>query len=198
MWCLAECRDNLKQCHSFLKVLAWMNKDSWAEEEDNVMYEDGEDSPSSRKERQKNPLVVKGIEDNVTMVEVSVRVWFTKEFAAIEDDVQGYIDTCFEEANGALANSLVPMRLKHFGTKLYEGEEIFDGGSMLKAFRSDAGKNPATKDAMLNTADAAILLTRLSDVCGIAYFNTIKSPFAMATHSCARYGTNKITTLIFY
>ena len=35
-------------------------------------------------------LMKMGREDDTTMVNVSVAIWFTKEFAAIENDVQGY------------------------------------------------------------------------------------------------------------
>ena len=138
-------------------------------------------------------LLQKGKDDSDTMVEVSISIWFTTEFAAMEEDVQGYINTCFEEANAALANSLVPMRLKHHGTRLYEKEEIYDGEDMLYAF-ADSG----SKDVILNSADASYLLTSKSNVCGIAYFDTVAVPFAMATHSCARYGGDYIPLYYLY
>jgi hypothetical protein len=62
-------------------------------------------------------------------------MWFTNEFAAMEEDIQGYINTCFEEANSAFANSGIPMKLIHHGTKLYKGTEINDGVEMIVAFR---------------------------------------------------------------
>jgi hypothetical protein len=62
-------------------------------------------------------------------------MWFTNEFAAMEEDIQGYINTCFEEANSAFANSGIPMKLIHHGTKLYKGTEINDGVEMIGAFR---------------------------------------------------------------
>ena len=34
-------------------------------------------------------LMNKGIEDDTTVVNVSVAIWFTKEFAEVEDDIQG-------------------------------------------------------------------------------------------------------------
>ena len=120
-----------------------MNKDEWAEKEDMVMMPVEHNAPQDRiLPADQRKLVQKGKEDSDTMAEVSVRVWFTKEFAAMEDDVQGYINTCFEEANAALANSLVPMRLKHHGTKLYDKEEIFDGGAMLNAFTDSDSRGP--------------------------------------------------------
>ena len=38
-------------------------------------------------------LMRKGIEDDTTVVNVSVAIWFTKEFAEVEDDIQGQVDT---------------------------------------------------------------------------------------------------------
>ena len=34
-------------------------------------------------------LMNKGMEDDTTVVNVSVAIWFTKEFAEVEDDIQG-------------------------------------------------------------------------------------------------------------
>ena len=45
-----------------------------------------------------------------------------------------YVDTCFEEANACLKNSLVPMRLVHHGTYPYHGEEFRNAGKMLDMF----------------------------------------------------------------
>ena len=156
-----------------------MNSDEWLKEDSVMLEGNGRRNPSDRDD----DLLQKGKEDSTTIVEVSISIWVTKEFARMEEDVQGYIDTCFEEANAALANSLVPMRLKHHGTRLYEKDEIYDGVTMLKAF-TDSGST----DDILNSADASFLLTSKSNVCGMAWFDTVTRPFAMGTHSCARYG----------
>ena len=136
-------------------------------------------------------LFEKGKTDQTTMVEVSVNIWYTKKFADMEDDVQGYIDTCFEYANAAFSNSLVPMRLKHHGTYLYDGEEIYDGGASLDAFSNSAngracGDRTAVKET-LKSADAAVLLQSNSNVGGIAWVDSFRCPFSMTTHESARY-----------
>ena len=174
------------------QILAKVNREAWVDKDDppEVTYEEdrfvmqvGHNSVEEEKK-----LLQKGKEDNITMVEVSVRIWFTKKFAAMEEDIQGYIDTCFEEANGALANSLVPMRLKHHGTKFYEGDELYEGNAMLNAFMSDAYKNSTTRDYILNTADAAIILVSKSrNLCGMAFANTARIPYGFVAHGCARY-----------
>ena len=135
-------------------------------------------------------LFEKGKTDQTTMVEVSVSIWYTKKFAEMEDDIQGYIDTCFEYANAALTNSLVPMRLKHHGTYLYEGEEIYDGGNSLDAFSHVANRRAcadrtAVKET-LKSADATVLLQSTSNVGGIAWVDSFSCPFSMSTHESAR------------
>ena len=81
------------------------------------------------------------------------------------------------------------MRLVHHGTRVYEGREVRDGGRMLDDFANmDCPRRGQCNDeTVLQSADVAILLTSESDVCGIAYLNSVWHPYAMATHSCARY-----------
>ena len=140
-------------------------------------------------------LVEKGKADKETMVNVSVSIWYTKEFAELEEDVQGYIDTCFEFSNAALAQSLVPMRLKHHGTYLYKGKEIYNGDKSLDAFshvadKTDCADKTAVKET-LKSADATLLLQSRSNVGGIAYQDSFDCPFSMAAHESARYCSNK-------
>ena len=175
-----------------LQVLAWVNKDVYSKvdepiDESNIPSDSGRMMPSDRgimSTEKEDELIQKGKNDKETRVDVSVSIWYTKEFAAMEEDVQGYINTCFAEANGALTNSRVPMRLKHHGTWLYEGEEMKTGQKMLNAFAW--GRNT---DAVLKSADASILLCSdhaATDVCGVAWFNSPRYPFGLARHQCAR------------
>ena len=174
-----------------------MNKATLAEEpEDEPLYGDDYDDDDSMDRARvpvATPLLDRGKADHETMVEVSVRIWLTKGFIDMEEDVQGYIDTCFEEANACLANSLVPLRLRHFGTKVYEGKEIYDLHEFIKTWRSDAAKNATTRNAILNTADTAAMLTGRSEPVGVGYYppknrDTVKIPFAIINHMGARYG----------
>ena len=71
-----------------------MNREGWVDKEPHppeVTFEEDRlvavVGPEYWEEEKK--LLQKGKEDNVTMVEVSVRIWFTREFAAMEEDVQG-------------------------------------------------------------------------------------------------------------
>ena len=67
--------------------------------------QDGSTEPENRKtypSDREDDLIQQGKEDKDTIVEVSVSIWFTKEFAKKEEDVQGYINTCFEEAESLI------------------------------------------------------------------------------------------------
>ena len=191
----------------FLQVLAWVNltegyKHDVSKYEDesgiaNLETEDRNDDASDRTWADdcnyscEQELFEKGKADQTTMVEVSVSIWYTKKFAEMEDDIQGYIDTCFEYANAALSNSLVPMRLKHHGTYLYEGEEINDGSNSLNTFsHSVNGRACADRTAVketLKSADTAVLLQSTSNVGGIGWVDSFRCPFCMSTHGSARY-----------
>jgi hypothetical protein len=69
-----------------------------------------------------------------TVAKISVAIWYTDDFAKRETDIQGYINTCFQEANAGMTNSKIPITLIHHGTKRYTGAEILDGGQMIAAF----------------------------------------------------------------
>ena len=44
---------------------------------------------TNKEEKNIEDLMKRGREDDTTVVDVSVAIWFTKEFAEVEDDVQG-------------------------------------------------------------------------------------------------------------
>jgi hypothetical protein len=161
------------------EVLAMVNSKMF-DTEDTKLTADDDTSDSVRSEEDAQLLEL-GASDRTTKEKISIIIYFTDKFAAMEEDIQGYINTCFEEANAGLDNSEIPIEFVHQGTKLYGGEEIHDGGSMLKAF-----KDSDSKAGILKTADAAFLLTSASTVCGVGYYDTTNVPFAMGTHSCTR------------
>jgi hypothetical protein len=46
-------------------------------------------------------LLDKGRADTTTPVTVSVTMWYTDKFAARENDIEGYINTCFEQGRNS-------------------------------------------------------------------------------------------------
>merc|ERR1712165_249449 len=177
-----------------MEVLAWVNLTegykhdvSKYQDESGIAHLETEDRNDDASDRTwaddcnyscEQELFEKGKADQTTMVEVSVSIWYTKKFAEMEDDIQGCIDTCFEYANAALTNSLVPMRLKHHGTYLYEGEEINDGSNSLNTFsHSVNGRACADRTAVketLKSADTAVLLQSTSNVGGIGWVDSFR------------------------
>ena len=82
------------------QILAKVNKEGWVDKEPHppeITFEEDRLVASVGPEywEEEKKLLRKGKEDNVTMVEVSVRIWFTKKFAAMEEDVQGGISVNF-------------------------------------------------------------------------------------------------------
>ena len=75
------------------QILAKVNREGWVDKDDHPEIPFEEDRLVMSKSREyleeQKKLLQKGKEDNVTMVEVSVRIWFTKKFAAMEEDIQG-------------------------------------------------------------------------------------------------------------
>jgi hypothetical protein len=78
--------------------------------------------------------------DETTLVNVSVAIWFTDDFAERENDIQGYVNTLFQQANAGMTNSRVPIKFIHHGTKRYTGPEFMNGGQMMGAFREGGGE----------------------------------------------------------
>lgn len=72
-------------------------------------------------------LLIKGIEDQETKVDVSVMIYYTKEFAATEPNIDGYLKNMFMSANMAMENSNIPVRLAHHCTEL---ANIGEGNSL--------------------------------------------------------------------
>ncbi len=108
-------------------------------------------------------------------------MYFTEEFAEMESDVEGYAATMVSEANEAYANSGVKITLRLHCLEILDVAEDNDGLVMLKRFAE-------ARDDLLGSADVAFLLVSAldSNVCGIAYLDTVTSPFGVAQHKCAR------------
>jgi hypothetical protein len=127
-------------------------------------------------------LVEKGKADMTTQVEVSVIVYYTREFSEMEPNIMAFVSTCFEEMNAGLANSKIPIRMRHLGTRLYTGAENPDQTKQIYLM-----KDSATKDQLLNTADMACLFMGTSTGAdGIAFTDTTSVPYAIVNHKSAR------------
>ena len=122
--------------------------------------------------------------DNTTIVTYSVMFYYTPEFASITTDIDGYIDQVLDETNQGYENSGIPVRVTRFCIEAATINDIEDTSDFLAAFRVMKG----TVSALKNTADAAALLAKDFNSCGVAYLATATgsgSTVSIATKSCA-------------
>ena len=124
-----------------------------------------------------------GIRDTTTQATYSVMFYYTADFKAITSDIPGYIDQVLAETNQGYANSQVPITVTRFCIEAATINDIQDTGDFIDAFKN---MKPTTS-ALRNTADAAALLSKDFNSCGVAYLNTINSGYTISIcqKSCA-------------
>ena len=106
------------------------------------------------------------ISDNSTIVTYSMMFYYTKEFAEVTADVEGFIDYSVELTNQAYINSKIPVRIKKFCSEEATLSEQNGDAFSLSKFRLMKGSSTATR----NTADIATLFVRgPTFYCGIAW-----------------------------
>ena len=59
-----------------------------------------------------------GVRDQTTIVTFTIKYYYTEAFARHTPDVEGWIDNSIAVVNQVMINSLVPVRVKKFGTEM--------------------------------------------------------------------------------
>ena len=121
--------------------------------------------------------------DTVTIVEFSVKIYYTREFATVTQDIAGYLNLMIAETNQGYINSQVPLRIFIHETEEASMREQDDSTSLLYAFTS----MKSSVEELRGSADTAVLLVNSMNACGIAFLNTISSgnTVAVVMKSCA-------------
>ncbi len=134
-------------------------------------------------QNQTNPVESTITLDTVTIVEFSVKIYYTREFATVTQDIVGYLDLMIAETNQGYINSQVPLRIFIHETEEATMREQDDSTSLLYAFTS---MKSSVKE-LRGSADTAVLLVNSMNACGIAFLNTISSgnTVAVVKKSCA-------------
>jgi len=156
----------LEPCSAFEGCHVW-------KEEDTASFVDGEpeiEDPSDRlltSNRNANALRQQGIDDPDTIVTFSVKYYYTRQFAAVTDDIELYMDQVTAETNQGYINSLIPVRMK---IHCIEAAELDDerGSAMLTTFKNYKG----SVEALRGGADAAALIMGSYNYCGIGYLDS--------------------------
>merc|ERR1711981_47743 len=172
-----------EDCH------VWMELDTDLEEEgyDELDNHNDDNENQNRRNRWYTDLQNQGKEDETTIAEFSVMIYYTPEFAAETPDVQTYVDAVIAETNEGYINSKIPIRAKVHCIELAEDlHDMEDGVDMIYKFQDWGGSN------IRRSADAAALLVADFNVCGIGFMAAYRyqSTITVSQKSCAlRYYT---------
>ena len=102
--------------------------------------------------------------DNDTMAYISVKVYYTREFARETNNVNDFVDKMLAITNQGFLNSKVPITVVKNCIEAADLNDIHDIGDQLTAFQNLKNSHEEIRD----TADTATLLTMMNDACGIA------------------------------
>ena len=102
-------------------------------------------------------------EDNDTMAYISVKVYYTREFARETNNVNDFVDKMLAITNQGFLNSKVPITVVKNCIEAADLNDIYDIRKQLAAFMKLKRSYGEIKD----TADSATLLTMKNDACGI-------------------------------
>ena len=122
--------------------------------------------------------------DNTTIVEYSVKFYYTEELEADTADLDGFLQLVIDETNQGYVNSGIPLRIKAHCPQKVDIAESGDASQLLNALTNlNGGNYETTRDG----ADAAALIVLNLDYCGVAWLNTISSgkTFSVTAKSCA-------------
>lgn len=122
--------------------------------------------------------------DFTTPVVYSVMVYYTPDFESTTPDIRGWVNQVLMLTNQGYANSGIPLSIKLHCLERADIPDRINKYSMLTSFMSMKGKN---SQAILNSADAAVLLVNNLEVCGRAHSHSIsvKETFCVVRKSCA-------------
>merc|ERR1719348_907340 len=153
----------LEPCKAFVGCHVWM-------EEDETNWVDEKSEPLMEAEMRQYPAdpakIQQGKDDSTTIVTYSVMFYYTPEFAAITDDIPMFVSQVIAETNQGYINSRVPLRVKSHCIAAASLRDNYDSSAMLNQF---SNYKPITE--LRNSADAAALLVKKFDSCGIGRLN---------------------------
>lgn len=82
----------------------------------------------------------RGRSDPTTVVTVSVMVYYTRQFASLEKNPEGFVAEAFRDANSALENSKIPIELQLHCTEELDVDEEGDSSTILGNFEESKGR----------------------------------------------------------
>merc|ERR1712142_465120 len=153
----------LEPCKNFDGCHVWKEEDTA-----HMAEEEGEEVPVEMRadelisSQAKAELIQKGKDDDTTIVEYSIKYYYTKEFAEATDDIELYFDQVTAETNQGYINSKIPIRVKIFCIEASTLRDEEQSSTQLDKFVSYKG----SAEALRGSADAAALLLIKTSSCG--------------------------------
>merc|ERR1719228_311294 len=112
-------------------------------------------------------LVQKGKDDDTTVVEFSIRFYYTKEFAKATSDIRLFFNQVLAVTNQGFNNSKIPVKAKIFCIEATNLTDQAEADDLRKNFEKLTGAGVAGRKALLGTADAAALFVVNTNQAGI-------------------------------
>ena len=103
-------------------------------------------------------------EDNDTMAYISVKVYYTREFASQTNNINEFVDKMLALTNQGFLNSKVPITMVKNCVEAADVNDIFEMRKQIAEFRT----LKKSLEDLRDTADTATLLTLKSNLCGLA------------------------------
>merc|ERR1712002_1428964 len=174
----------LEPCRAFKGCHVWMEEDEthWVDEE-SVPETDEERKNAKVNDRQAtSALIQQGRDDSTTVVTYSVMFYYTPEFKAVTDDIPLFVSQVIAETNQGYINSGIPLRVRSLCIK---AATLHDNPNHITMFNQFSQYKPI--DELRNSADAATLLVKKFDSCGVAKPATFKTgkTVSVTMKSCA-------------
>merc|ERR1719167_1267246 len=174
----------LEPCKAFKGCHVWMEEDEthWVDEE-SVPETDEERKNAKVKNRQAtSALIQQGRDDSTTVVTYSVMFYYTPEFASITDDIPLFVSQVIAETNQGYINSGIPLRIR---SHCIAAATLHDHPRYITMINQFSQYKPI--DELRNSADAAALLVKKFDSCGVAKTDTFESgnTVSVTQKSCA-------------
>ena len=169
----------IEYCGDGIHVMKQLDVENLGE---NIGDVDEEGEMSSGFLRAINPAE-EGAGDRCDMVEYSIKVYYTPQFAAVTADIEGYVEQVIQETNQGYYDSRVPLTAKVLCIEEATIDDMPSSSQQLSAFKNMKGSIAELR----GTADVAVLLVKSFDACGRGYVNSIGSGYTLsvATKNCA-------------
>jgi len=174
----------LEPCRAFKGCHVWMEEDEthWVDEE-SVPETDEERKNAKVNDRQAtSALIQQGRKDSTTVVTYSVMFYYTPEFEAVTDDIPLFVSQVIAETNQGYINSGIPLRIR---SHCIAAATLHDHPHYITMINQFSQYKPI--DELRNSADAATLLVKKFDSCGVAKPATFKTgnTVSVTMKSCA-------------